>query len=54
MRWRDALSEAEERQWSLRKLDRDEGAKVVTWCKSLRAQVPAGSGSPHSARAEQS
>lgn len=31
MRWRDALSEARERlKWSLRKLDQDERAKVVT------------------------
>lgn len=45
MRRRDALSEAEGRQWSLRKLDVDGRVKVVTWCKSVGAQDPTRSSS---------
>lgn len=45
MRWRVALSKAKERQWSLRKLNRDERARAVTWCQCLRAQDP--DGAPH-------
>lgn len=34
MRWRDALSEAKETHWPLRKLGWGERTKVVTRCKS--------------------